>query len=151
MSGYRVPFRALGSYTNDPGQPVANTTGAMSTVDLSQTQTGVGFIPGSRCLNISAQFEITSGTPSGTFYIDSTNDPRMTDGTYFTNAVWEPAWAVAFTAGLSPAGPGGGQTAGTFIVAQNAAFAFRCRWVPTNGSQVGQGWATMFGVGALQS
>lgn len=91
------------------------------------------------CPIASATFTVETGTPSGTFYIDVTNDPRAED----PNGAWgTPQWtnvqSVVFTTGLS-----GGASSATVTWENGSAFC-RVRWV--NSSGTGTGFAFVTGV-----
>jgi hypothetical protein len=133
---FRPVLFSLGSYTR------ATANGVLTTADLSVTQVGNPFIAGRTPLQLSCQFEIVSGTPTGTLYVEATNDVRLEDSVYAANVVWEVVTSVAFTAGVSPAP---NSSSGTIVALTNCTQAVRVRWVPSAG-QTGQGWATFYGV-----
>lgn len=87
----------------------------------------------------SATFMIESGTPTGTFYIDVTDDPRAADrnGAYGTPQ-WANVQSVTFTSGLS------NSASCAHVTWENGAAYARVRWVSSSGT--GTGFAFVTGV-----
>jgi hypothetical protein len=132
MAGaYHSIWTAIGSRDTNtrlftPGSLNANVTTAASMF--------VGMCP-----IASATFTIESGTPSGTFYVDVTDDARAEDPNGgFGTAQWTNVQSVTFTNGLSA----GASSAG--VTWQNGTRFVRVRWVQTGGT--GTGFAFLTGV-----
>lgn len=128
---YHSQFFALGS--------IDRATGVVTTVSLAANQTSGPMNPTGEMLDFSYQFAVVSGSPNGTFWIDVSNDPRVFDPIYSTNAVWTPVQSVVFAVGLNNG------NANCTVVVQNGVRFSRCRWVSLDAS-AGTGWALGCGV-----
>lgn len=88
----------------------------------------------------SATVWVESGTPSGTFYVDVTNDMRARDATTASSAKWVTVQSVVYTAGVDPAGNSASQ-----IVWINGSKFARIRWVNSSGTGTGGAMASAVG------
>lgn len=128
---YSSWFNALGSITRE--------TATVTTVDLSTNQTSGVFSATNGKFNFSYQFYVVSGTPTGSFIVEVSNDPRCYDSKFVASARFETAQQVDFTAGVAPNG-----SAGCAVVVQNAWMFSRCRWVFS--ANTGTGWCLASGM-----
>lgn len=132
MAGaYHSIFQAIGSYDV---QTRAFTAASLNANVTSSVNQSVGMEP-----TASATVWVESGTPSGTFHVDVTNDMRAMDSTLASTAKWVTVQSVVYTAGVDPAGNSASQI--TWI---NGSRYSRIRWV--NSSGTGTGAAMMTGV-----
>ena len=131
MAGYHTVFTAIGSYA-------ADRTFTAQSLASNITSGAQGFIGnGPTC---SATVWVESGTPSGTFFVDVTNDLRASDATTASSAKWVTVQSVVYTAGVDPAGNSASQ-----IVWINGSRFFRLRWVQSGGTGTGGAVATAVG------
>ncbi len=133
MAGaYHGIFQALGTYDRQlkvlAAQAVTSTTTYNSDV---MAQTGMMF-------NYSYQCGVESGTPTGTFQVWASNDPRAQDAATRTSAKWTLVQDVGFTSGVTTVGS---QTS-TMVVVQNAYKFTYCAWVNASGSGTVVAWAS---------
>lgn len=131
MAGFHSVFPAIGSYAQDG----TFTAGSLSADVTSGAMQYVGNGP-----TCSATVWVESGTPSGTFYVDVTNDMRARDATTANSAKWVTVQSVVYTAGVDPAGNSASQ-----IVWINGSRFARIRWVRSGGSGTGAAMASAVG------
>lgn len=90
--------------------------------------------------NLSVQIGILTGTPTGYFCVDVSNDPRANDPDYGANARWVEVQRVAYTAGVDAS-----SLASSGVLVQNGWLFSRVRWVYTSGG-ASTGYAFICGV-----
>lgn len=109
-------------------------TGASTAANL----TSPVYYATSDVFNVSWQFGIVTGTPTGYFVVDVSNDPRAGDPVYGPNAQWTEVQRVAYTAGVDPSG-----LSSSGMLIQNGWRFSRIRWV---GASAGTCFAFASGV-----
>ena len=147
MLQYRRPQILAGSKTNaDVPQDHSITGQAVSgtRVFYSQTQRISGSAP-----QLNLHLSVT-GTPTGTFSIQQSNDPRVDDGVDvvgdFASAQAQTVrWAEVATVAVTAGSMGGGTPAEYIVSIQNGAYATRV--VYTNSSGSGTIIVVSYGVG----
>ena len=132
MAGYHGVFQAIGTYAQDG----SFTAGSLNANVTSDTMSFVGNGP-----TCSATVWVESGTPSGTFFVDVTNDMRARDAKTASSAKWVTVQSVVYTTGVDPASNSSSQ-----IVWINGSKYARIRWVQSGGT--GTGGAVASAVGA---
>lgn len=125
MSGsYHGIFQALGSIDRQlnifTGQAVSSTTTFASTVMGAHGM----------MLNASYQCGVATGTPTGTFNVYVSNDPRAGDPNTTGVAFWTLAQSVGFTAGVTTVGS---QTSTTIVIQNGTRYSY-CAWINATGS-----------------
>lgn len=125
MAGaYHGTFQALGTY--DRQLKVTTAQAVTGTVTYnSDVMAATGMM-----MNYSYQCGVQSGTPTGTFQVWASNDPRAQDAQTRSAAVWTLVQSVGFTSGVTTVGS---QTS-TMVVVQNAYRFTYCAWVNSAGS-----------------
>jgi hypothetical protein len=86
--------------------------------------------PTGNMLNFSYQCGVASGTPTGTFNVYVSNDPRAQDAAQNANSFWTLVQSVSFTAGVTTTGS---QTSAMVVVQNGAKFSY-CAWINSSGS-----------------
>lgn len=132
MAGaYHSVFTALG--TRDPNTRLFTAGNLAGNLTSTTTQT-IGMCP-----MASVTCTVETGTPSGSFFVDVTDDPRAEDP---NGGLGTPQWVtlqqITFTSGLN-----NGNSAAHVTWANGAKYA-RVRWVQTGGT--GTGFAFLTGV-----
>lgn len=122
MPTYHSVFQAIGSYADQTGV----FTGGNAAASITSVATQVtGAMP-----TCSATVWVETGTPSGTFYIDVTDDMRAAPNSGQTaNAKWVTVQSVVYTTGVDPNSNGSSQ-----IVWLNGSKFCRARWVFSAGT-----------------
>lgn len=132
MATYHGIFQALGTYDRQlkvlAAQAVTGTTTYISDV---MSMTGAMF-------NYSYQVGVETGTPSGTFQVWASNDPRCQDAQTRTAAKWTLVQDVGFTSGVTTVGS---QTSALVIVQNGYKFTY-CAWVNSAGSGTVVAWGS---------
>lgn len=132
--GYHGILQALG--TVDRAQNIVTAQAVSSTTTYkSPVMNATGGMA-----DFSYQCGVVTGSPTGTFNVWVSNDPRAADSTLWTSAVWTLVQSVGFTAGVTTVGS---QTS-TFVVVQNGARFSYCDWTNSSNS----GTVLAFGCGA---
>lgn len=125
MAGsYHSVFQAIGSYAPETR---AFTAASLNGNVTSATMTTIGMV-----LYGSATVWVESGTPSGTFYIDVTDDLRAADPQTASSAKWVTVQSVVYTSGVDPNSNSASQ-----IVWINGSRYCRARWVNSSGTGTG--------------
>ena len=128
---FHAPWIAIGSRDGTTRQLVPQDLSVSSSSPSNNVINGT--------LSSSVNFSIASGTPTGSFIVEITNDPRAADQSTQTQAAWVQDSTTAVTSG---------QFAGsvtTFMVAiSKVAQNIRVRYVATSGT--GTGYAFFTGV-----
>lgn len=88
----------------------------------------------------SYQIGVVSGTPTGTFNVYTSNDPRATEPALFSSAIWTLVQTVSFTNGTTAAG-----NANASVVVQNGMRYSYASWVNTASSGTILGFAATIG------
>lgn len=133
MAGaYHSTFQALGTYDRQlkvlAAQAVTSTTTYKSDV---MAATGM-------MQNYSYQCGVATGTPSGTFSVWASNDPRAKDAQTRDSAVWTLVQAVGFTSGVTTVG----SKTSTMIVVENGYLYSYCDWTNSAGSGTIVAWGS---------
>ncbi len=133
MAGaYHGIFQALGTYdrqtTTLAAQAVSSTTTFKSDV---MAATGMMF-------NYSYQCGVETGTPSGTFNVWASNDPRAQDKNTRNSAQWTLVQSVGFTNGVTTVG----SNANTMVIVQNGYKFTYCDWTNSAGSGTITAWGS---------
>lgn len=123
-----TPFVAIGSIA----------AGVLTGTSTAANITSAPFAIANSFENFSAQVGILTGTPTGYFCVDVSNDPRANDPTYSASAKWVEVQRVAYTTGVDASG-----LASSGVLVQNGWLFARVRWV---GAVAGTAYAFMGGV-----
>lgn len=112
--------------------------GTLTGTSTAANITSDAYHAGGEAFNLSYQFGILTGTPTGYFVVDVSNDPRANDPVWGASAVWTEVQRVAYTTGVDPSG-----LASSGIMIQNGWRFSRIRWV---GASAGTCFAFASGV-----
>ena len=121
---YHSPWLALGS--------MEGTTRQLTPATLTTSQTAQANSAFASCLNASATFTIESGTPTGSYIVEQTNDIRAWDQQTAPSAFWNTIVSLPVTSGTFSGG--GSSYLATWA---NGAKFTRIRWVATSGTGTG--------------
>lgn len=148
---YRTPQLLIGTRTT-PGNPGDRSTTAVSVAATTVTYSNVSYATG-QSAQVSLHLAVTAGTPTGTFSVQQTNDPKLADlgevtGQFASAQTQLCRWAEVATAAVA-AGVIAGSPAGSpndlIVSIQNGSLATRV--VYTNASGTGSIVAYGFSVG----
>lgn len=122
--GYHGINQALGTVDRSTNTVVAQSVSSTTTFKSTVMNATGGMA------NVSYQCGVVTGTPSGSFNVWVSDDPRAADVTLWTGAIWTLAQTVGFTAGVTTVG----SNSSCFVVIQNGARFSYCDWTNTTGS-----------------
>src|SRR6185503_20168022 len=149
---YRIPAQIFGNVGNRPdwvASPLA-VTGTNTYLSTPVVQLSSGYTnpnPGhimdatGNAPMFSYQLGVVSGTPSGTFNVYTSNDPRAAEPAQFNNVIWTLVQSVGFTSGVTTTG----SQSNTAVVVQNGMRFSYASWVNSAGSGTILGFATTIG------
>ncbi len=146
---YRIPAQVFGNVGQRPdwvAVPLAvtgtNTYNSTQVIQAPTTIVAPNHVMDAvgNAAMFSYQVGVVSGTPTGTFNVYVSDDPRAADPYQFANAIWTLVQSVAFTTGTAPGG-----SASAFINVQNGARFSYASWVNSAGSGTILGFGTTIG------